>query len=432
MSFENPLDKIKKMNAENAAKKAQEAAQVEEQEVLNQKNIDEQYDLVQQQKEGYSEQVIQLKERISAITGTQKEMIAQYRTTIDEAKKDPETLQYVRDNFEEIFAEGKKKWKEAGSEKLEDIESQKGFEESIADLDSQLEELLPETTEGKNAVREQKYSEIETLYSNARKNSLNSAGRYEAPFWMTFEQLNKKASLEEIEAFLADQKEYSEISPKYNNLDSHNRKQYNEWQEEHAETIKQQEAALRNSYSEAISAYTQERDPLLTFEFPAFEELPIKSFSYSYDGSLSFDFDKALNETAEISSKFENEMYKLDKQIKEKEDTLLKRGLGKLKEEYQAIEGQNENFKKHKQWNILLETKKQIEKKFLDFFKDIKEGEKRLPYQAEQEITRETKTIGQVFEAMKQDKSFSNEELEIIEKHNELFPKMEEYREKLR
>ena len=60
MKFENPLERIKKMNADNAAKKAAESAAVVKQEKINQDNIDTEYSLAVEEKEVYSKQIIRL------------------------------------------------------------------------------------------------------------------------------------------------------------------------------------------------------------------------------------------------------------------------------------------------------------------------------------------------------------------------------------
>ena len=184
MSFENPLEKIRAMNTENQQKKAQEEALKKEQDLQEQKNIealnmqkeaeeekkqalergqetqhqeniDDQYELLGKQKEDYLEELAQLKERISEITGTQDEMVAQYHKAINEAKMDSETLKYVRDNFGQIFKDSKEQWKQAGSAKRENIESKSDSEKSVAALDSQLKDLHPKTTEGKEIITKQ-------------------------------------------------------------------------------------------------------------------------------------------------------------------------------------------------------------------------------------------------------------------------------------
>lgn len=192
MSFENPLNKIRKMKAEKLSEIKEKQEIEKEQEIQSQENINTQYELINKQKQGYSEQIIQLKQRISEITGTQSEMIAQYRQTINEvlvAKENEtdeekesrlETLEYIRGNFDEVFGEGKEKWREVGSEKLQNIESQKGFENSAQELDSQLRELHPQTTEGKNGIEEEKIiinkelerNQLELAHLNARKGLL--------------------------------------------------------------------------------------------------------------------------------------------------------------------------------------------------------------------------------------------------------------------
>lgn len=208
MSFENPLDKIKKINADNAAKKEVENAEILEQEKRERENIDTEYVLSIKEKEVYSQQIIDIKNRIAEISGTQEEMIAEYKKVIDEAKNDPKTLQYVRDHFQEIFSAGIKQWKNVGSDKSEVLSSLKDTEESALNAENKINKLYPKTTEGIEEIK--KEEELKLLWS-----ALDEGHEYVGK--KTFESIREKLSAEEMKLYLTSKKELNLLKEEASN-----------------------------------------------------------------------------------------------------------------------------------------------------------------------------------------------------------------------
>jgi hypothetical protein len=389
MSFENPLDRIKKMNAENEVKKSQEEALEKEQEIQSQENTDTQYELVGDQNQAYSEQVIQLKERIADITGTQEEMIAEYGKVIDEAKwlkdtqgeyllheidddegnkkgdkiKNIKTLQYVRDNFDKIFSGAKKQWKEVGSEKIETIESQKGFEESITELDSRLEELYPKTTTGKEelAVKE-------------------------------LEALNNE---------LADIELTDTIKNKWQII------QESKWQENNAEKFISDKEELIAEYQNLVEEYkTLGGDDV--YHLPQFEDLKVTKYNGRHN---QLDIKEGLDKYE--SNTFHSDILNMDQEISKVKGSYFKRGLSRLTLERYNLKSkkaeQNEAYKK------LYSIKRLVEEKMGALYEK----------NSLRELSTSTEKIGDtrmgiVFLEIEKDKSMSSEQKAVIERHNEI------------
>ncbi len=106
-------------------------------------------------KQDYLEELAQLKERISEITTTLKGMNAEYSEALSEARKDPQTLAYVEENPDEFFGKSKKELAALEAEYTKNLEHQVHTEESVTALDSQLKDLHPKTTEGKEIITRQ-------------------------------------------------------------------------------------------------------------------------------------------------------------------------------------------------------------------------------------------------------------------------------------
>ncbi|MDD3694228.1 MAG: hypothetical protein PHC89_02450 [Candidatus Pacebacteria bacterium] len=205
MSIENPFDHIRKKNLEKETKRNEEQEALKQQEALEQKNTDDLYQQKEQDKETTADSIEFLAKQIHKITGTQEEMIAQYRKAIKEARKDPETLQYVRDNFDEIFKAGKEQWRVVGSEKQANIEQLHRSEEDLDRLKNEINELYPETSTGK---AEQRRKEREENLKASVKQILEeeqSKEEFEEKLFEV-EEIAKKISFE-LDSFLLEIKE---------------------------------------------------------------------------------------------------------------------------------------------------------------------------------------------------------------------------------
>lgn len=153
MFNENPLDLIRSMNEQKNTEEEKSKKLESENLVKNQEAIDQEYDSLKEQKKVLVEDVEKFKQRLEEIKGTREEMISQYHEAINEAKKNPETLEYVREHFSDIFKEGKEKWQEIRNELSLTQESEKNKSEDIQNIDSQIEEISPKTTEGKLKIK---------------------------------------------------------------------------------------------------------------------------------------------------------------------------------------------------------------------------------------------------------------------------------------
>lgn len=205
MSIENPFDHIRKKNLENETKRNEEQGALKQQEALEQKNTDELYQQKEQDKETTADSIEFLAKQIHKITGTQEEMIAQYRKAIKEARKDPETLQYVRDNFDEIFKAGKEQWRAVGSEKQANIEELHQFEEDLDRLKNEIDELYLETSTGKAEQRRKEREEILKASVKQILEEEQSKEEFEEKL-LEVEEIAKKISFE-LDSFLSEIKE---------------------------------------------------------------------------------------------------------------------------------------------------------------------------------------------------------------------------------
>lgn len=167
MSYENPLDLIKAMNAKKEAEKnetvkqdpelvKQESESIPKEIIDNQGGADQEYVALQENKKVLVEDIEKFQEDIKAIKGTREEMIAQYHEAITEARKNPETLAYVKENFSNVFKEGNKKWQELRDELNPINENEKIKTENIKSIDAELDKIYPETSEGKIKIEQEK------------------------------------------------------------------------------------------------------------------------------------------------------------------------------------------------------------------------------------------------------------------------------------
>lgn len=379
MTFENPLDKIRKMKAEKTAEKKEFKELEKEQEVQSQENINTQYELVNEQRQGYSEQINDLKERISEITGTQSEMIAQYRQTINEVlvakenetdeEKDArlETLEYIRKNFNEIFGVGKKQWREVGSEKLKAIDSQKSFNESVTKLDSQLEELYPKTTIGKESIKEEEQ-----------------------------EALQKE---------LADIELTDTIKNKWELL------QESRWQEDNLEKFKLEKEGIIDDYTMMVKEY----NALIgsgDYVLPEFDALRLSRFDKDYS---NVDFKEGLDA---LSQGYHAEILAINQDISKVKSTIFKKGLKKLEAKKKSLEVKEEN--RREAYNKLYSIKTSLEEKITSLHNqnDVKEL-----YRVTNRVG--NATTGLMFREIERDRLLNQEQKDLLSRHSQLQEKLQ-------
>lgn len=342
MSFENPLDLIRKRNQENAEKKEQESQQALAAQQDSQQSIDNQYTSTIGEKEVLLGKVEDFKNRIGEITGTQEEMIAQYHEAIKEAKKDPETLQYVRENFDEIFGTGKQKWREVGSEKLGTVSDQEQAESDIQDAESKLAELYPETTEGK-AERERQ--EKEAL--KQRTFELEKQWYKLSPsLHITFEKLmeNKYATLDEVESYLSVLQEKKDLwnNPEY--LQAQDIKLLKEFQQsEDMQNLNEKKEEFTQQFLELhekmqLLAENETLKDIVDDNIPNLEDVHVTGPSQNKNEN----FKKYADNIVVRIESLESEIRSLDNQIREKESQVFKIGLGALREQKAQLEAQKQ------------------------------------------------------------------------------------------
>lgn len=153
MSYENPLDFIRSLNKKKEEEPGNLAAETP---ANNQEMIDQEQAELEEQKLVLVVEVEKIKNRLAEIKGTREEMIAQYHEAIAEAKKNPETLDYVRKNFSDIFKDGKEKWQTLRDELDLSKESEKDKTNKIQSTDQRLEEIMPMTSQGKDRLEQEK------------------------------------------------------------------------------------------------------------------------------------------------------------------------------------------------------------------------------------------------------------------------------------
>jgi hypothetical protein len=95
------------------------------------------------------------KKRMEEIKGTREEMIVQYHEAIVEARKNPETLQYVKDNFQEIFKEGRDKWQDVRDELNSVKELKEKKTTTLGAVEEKIKDIFPQTSIGKKTVEEE-------------------------------------------------------------------------------------------------------------------------------------------------------------------------------------------------------------------------------------------------------------------------------------
>lgn len=176
MSTENPLDIIRGMNKRN-----------EEERIASDEG----------QKGILSKEIEVFKQRLGEIKGTREEMISQYHEVINEAKKDPKTLQYVRDNFQELFKDGKDKWQELSNELNTVNESEKNNTEIIKNIDTRTELL----NANKRIIELEKELEIEK--------------KKQSPWWERYSEVldfsDKKETYIHVKEYIKNNKEIAQI-----------------------------------------------------------------------------------------------------------------------------------------------------------------------------------------------------------------------------
>lgn len=165
MSAENPLDLIRSMNEKKEEEKKRLSQLEGEKEMQNQDNLDQEYDSLEGKKLILAEDIESFKQKMADIKGSREEMIAQYHEAIAEAKKNPETLEYVRNNFTEIFKDNHEKWQVLRDELDSAQESEQAKNEEMSGVNSRIEEIFPQTSQGKEqAERDARRAEQKEEY----------------------------------------------------------------------------------------------------------------------------------------------------------------------------------------------------------------------------------------------------------------------------
>ena len=422
MTHENPLDFIKQLNAENEAKKIEELKNEElkkEQETLNQEEIDSEYLGLQIKKDESLDEnnplVLKIRE-IAAKKGLAEDKIREIQ---EEAEKHPATLKYFEENKNELLF--------SFYDELERLKTEQEDNELVEEIilrenDKKIENLYPKTTAGKEELMEELKDKVALLFD---KVSQKMDGRDHEIFGMTFEEMEKKIDLFKIQDFLKDKNELNNLqeNPVNNKWE---RKEFSNWQKSNLEKIESGKANLEIKYNDFLSQYLKDRNELLSYEFPNFQELTIVNFRESYIGT---DFPEAFDEINTVSNRFSTDISDLDKKIREVENTFFKNGLKRLKQEKEQLKEKEQDFRDSNSWNKLVDFKNSFSKEFANFYIEINK-DKRIPYNVQSEL--EGKKITEVFDILQEDKSFNQEEVTLMEKEELLGNKIKEFEQKVR
>ncbi len=157
----NPLDLVKNLNAQKKQEEAQKTDEFEKEELVEQKKLDDKYSYLSENRKYLLSKVDDFKTNIEKIKGSREEMIDKYREVIDEAKKNPETLEYVKQNFSDIFKDNKLEWQNLRDELDEVKELREETNKELGSLEKEMNDIYPQTTVGKKQIeKEQRKKEV--------------------------------------------------------------------------------------------------------------------------------------------------------------------------------------------------------------------------------------------------------------------------------
>ncbi|MFT6361047.1 MAG: hypothetical protein ACJAV6_000566 [Candidatus Paceibacteria bacterium] len=422
MSFENPLDRIKKMNADNLADKEEENSLSLEKEKIDQEVVDHEYLSVTEDKDNFDVSIEKLRGAISKIEGSKEEIEEQIHLALEEASKDPETLKHVKDNYEEVFSGLISKKNKLEIEKQDSEDSHLVEEVLSRENDKKIDSLYSKTTGGKEEANEEKMGKVEILWKEVTQ---YTDGRDNEYFGKTFDEIQGKLSLDEIQELLESNKKLKDIeSNSFIKNEKWELLSFNKWQGKNIETIMGTKELLKNKYTELVSEYKKEKSQLLTYKIPDFEDIIVERFAGDY---CHINLSQGFDEINEVTNEFSIKESQLREKVQNIKNTFFKIGLKNAQNEFQKVETENKEFDENNSWNKLVNVEKGLSEELTSFYNKI--ALQGIPSYLN-EIKNGNK-ISDFFQIMEEDKSFSQEEKDLIEEENILMEKIKEIKEKV-
>ena len=278
MNQENPLDIIKQLNIENAAKKEeqQNKDQAEKElKIIEQQSLDNEYLSLQIEKIKSQHEnnplAIKIKE-IASQKGSVEEKILEIQR---EAEMDVDTLKYFEEHKNELLFNF---YDEIERLKTEQEDNELVEKVILRENNKKIENLYPQTTAGKEEFQENLEFKVSSLYKEV---SEKTEGRSGEIFGMTFDEIKHKVSLEEIQGFLENKQEKDSIEYKKVS-EIKGKEKLNEFIEGSLELNKSLKEELENKYISFKEEFSKNKFvKMLDFGLPEFNDIKIKGFDSS-------------------------------------------------------------------------------------------------------------------------------------------------------
>jgi len=424
MNQENPLDIIKQLNIENAAKKEeqQNKDQAEKElKIIEQQSLDNEYLSLQIEKIKSQHEnnplAIKIKE-IASQKGSVEEKILEIQR---EAEMDVDTLKYFEEHKNELLFNF---YDEIERLKTEQEDNELVEKVILRENNKKIENLYPQTTAGKEEFQENLEFKVSSLYKEV---SEKTEGRSGEIFGMTFDEIKHKVSLEEIQGFLENKQEKDSIEYKKVS-EIKGKEKLNEFIEGSLELNKSLKEELENKYISFKEEFSKNKFvKMLDFGLPEFNDIKIKGFDSS---NFLIDFSNELKAIDELGGRLYSDIQVKKDKIDEVKETFLKRGLKNLNNDKNQLELEYNSFREDGMYNNLISKKIEFEevliKAYNNFFNNY--GLKNMGFG---ELEKPT-NVSEFFNILLSKKEITKEEKELVVRYNLLYIQIKEFEEKIK
>ena len=424
MNQENPLDIIKQLNIENAAKKEeqQNKDQAEKElKIIEQQSLDNEYLSLQIEKIKSQHEnnplAIKIKE-IASQKGSVEEKILEIQR---EAEMDVDTLKYFEEHKNELLFNF---YDEIERLKTEQEDNELVEKVILRENNKKIENLYPQTTAGKEEFQENLEFKVSSLYKEV---SEKTEGRSGEIFGMTFDEIKHKVSLGEIQGFLENKQEKDSIEYKKVS-EIKGKEKLNEFIEGSLELNKSLKEELENKYISFKEEFSKNKFvKMLDFGLPEFNDIKIKGFDSS---NFLIDFSNELKAIDELGGRLYSDIQVKKDKIDEVKETFLKRGLKNLNNDKNQLELEYNSFREDGMYNNLISKKIEFEevliKAYNNFFNNY--GLKNMGFG---ELEKPT-NVSEFFNILLSKKEITKEEKELVVRYNLLYIQIKEFEEKIK
>jgi hypothetical protein len=424
MNQENPLDIIKQLNIENAAKKEeqQNKDQAEKElKIIEQQSLDNEYLSLQIEKIKSQHEnnplAIKIKE-IASQKGSVEEKILEIQR---EAEMDVDTLKYFEEHKNELLFNF---YDEIERLKTEQEDNELVEKVILRENNKKIENLYPQTTAGKEEFQENLEFKVSSLYKEV---SEKTEGRSGEIFGMTFDEIKHKVSLGEIQGFLENKQEKDSIEYKKVS-EIKGKEKLNEFIEGSLELNKSLKEELENKYISFKEEFSKNKFvKMLDFGLPEFNDIKIKGFDSS---NFLIDFSNELKAIDELGGRLYSDIQVKKDKIDEVKETFLKRGLKNLNNDKNQLELEYNSFREDGMYNNLISKKIEFEevliKAYNNFFNNY--GLKNMGFG---ELEKPT-NVSEFFNILLSKKEITKEEKELVVRYNLLYFQIKEFEEKIK